>query len=232
MIQLIKKELSDFFSSTIGFITLSIFLLINGLFLWVFDNPLNIIYSSFANLSSFFEFTPWLLIIVVPAVCMKSFSDEYNFGTIELLLTKPISIFELVLGKFLSALLILLFAVTSTVSYLYTVWHLANPKGDISLSVIISSYLGLILLISFFISISIFCSSLTKNQLSSFLISLFICLIFYFGLEELKLISISAYANYTNINKGLIDTRNIIYFTTLTLLFLYLTLLNVKHNQQ
>ena len=146
MIAILKKEFNSFFASPIAYLVIGVFLLINGLFLFIFKDDFNILNAGFADLNPFFYLTPWIFIFLIPAITMKSFADEFNNGTIELLKTKPISNWQIVLGKFWAALLLVVIALIPTITYVYTVHQLGNPIGNIDFGAIIGSYIGLLFL--------------------------------------------------------------------------------------
>jgi ABC-2 type transport system permease protein len=232
MFALIKKEITSFFASPIGYLVLAIFLIINGLFLWLFRNEFNILDYGFADLSSFFTLAPWVLIFLIPAVTMRSFSEEKRQGTLELLLTRPISKLQIVLGKYFGAVVLIILALIPTLLYLYTVYQLGNPTGNLDLASAIGSYIGLLFLVASYTAVGVFSSSLSKNQIVAFLISVFSCLFFYIGFESLAdFISVDALgmkAHYQSLSRGVIDTRDLIYFITLSVLFILLTTLGIN----
>src|SRR5690554_3964022 len=175
MISIIKLEINSFFSSTIGYLVISMFLIINGLFLWAFKGNFNILDSGFADLSPFFELAPWVLLFLIPAVCMRAFSDELKSGTLELLLTKPLTLQQIVLGKYFGAVILILIALLPTLLYVYTISSLGNPPGNFDVGSTIGSYIGLLFLFLTSTSIGIFASTLTQNQIVAFIIAVFLC---------------------------------------------------------
>ena len=193
----------------------------------------------YADLNPFFQLVPWVFIFLIPAVTMRSFSDEKKLGTLELLLTRPITHWQLVLGKFFGAFLLILFSLIPTLVYLYAVDRLGNPEGNYDLGVVVGSYLGLLFLASTYTSMGIFASTLSENQIVSFLIAVFLCFLFYFGLDALAdynllgipdywLVNLGMRSHFESISRGVIDTRDLVYFTSLTILFLYITKLRLK----
>lgn len=239
MIAILKKEFNLFFSSTLGYLIIVLFLLSLGLFLWVFDNPFNIFDSGYANLTPFFELLPWIFIFLVPAICMRSFSEERKQGTLELLLTKPISIRSLVYGKFLGAFSLSLLALLPTLVYIYGISELKQYTHQIDYSAIATSYVGISLLLFTFISISLFSSVLSKNQITAFMIAVFLNLLLFFafyGISNFKLLGSEVYAleylslnfHYKALSRGVVDTRNLIYLISLALVFNEFTRLKIK----
>jgi ABC-2 type transport system permease protein len=235
MKSILLREIKSFFGSPIGYLVIAIFLIINGLFLFVFDGQYNILNSGFADLSSFFTISAWILIFLIPAVTMRSFSDEKKLGTLELLLTKPLSIWQIVGGKFLGSLLLILIAIIPTLIYVYTISCFGNPD----FGSILGSYFGLLFLISGYTAIGIFTSTLSENQIVAFIIAVFLCFFFYFGFEGLSHIfkSIEGFIaalgmdnHYKSMSRGVIDTRDVFYFISITFIFLYLTVNRLKNN--
>lgn len=237
MKSIVFREIKSFFGSPIGYLAIALFLIGNGLFLWVFEGNYNILNSGFADLSPFFTLAPWILIFLIPAVTMRSFSDEKKQGTLELLLTKPISLWEIVNGKFLGAFLLIVMAIIPTFIYVAVIWNLGFPEGNMDMGSTLGSYFGLLFLIGAYSAIGIFTSSISENQIVSFIIAVFLCFFFYFGFEGLASIlpgfsSIISYFgmqdHYKSMSRGVIDTRDVIYFATITVLFLSFTVYNLK----
>lgn len=230
MLAILRKEINSFFSSSIGYLVIGLFLLLNGLFLWFFRGEFNILDYGFAELTSFFLLAPWVLLFLIPAVTMRSFSDEKKQGTLELLLTKPISKINIVLGKYFGAFVLILLALVPTLLYVYSINQLGNPSGNLDLGTIFGSYLGLLFLVGTYTSVGVFTSSLTDNQIVSFIIAVLICIFLYIGLEGIAdVTSVSALeyfginSHYKSISRGVIDTRDIIYFLSVITFFIALT---------
>ena len=235
MLAILKKEINSFFASPIGYLVIAIFLVLNGLFLWLFKGEYNILDYGFSDLSPFFLLAPWVLIFLIPAVTMRSFSDEKKQGTLELLLTKPITLLNIILGKYFGALALILIALLPTLFYVYTVYQLGNPVGNLDLGSILGSYFGLLFIVASYTAIGIFASSLTDNQIVAFIIAIFICLLFYIGFEGIADLTSSNLIeqlgmdiHYKSMSRGVLDTRDIIYFLSVTLFFLMLTKLNLN----
>jgi len=232
MLAIFKKEFNSFFTSTIAYLTIGIFLLINGLFLWVFDDDFNILNAGFADLTSFFYLAPWILIFLIPAITMKTFADEFRSGTIEILKTRPITNVTLVLGKFFAILTLLIIVLIPTFVYAYSIHELGNPVGNLDYGSISGSYLGLFLLASSFASIGIFTSTLTKNQVVAFLLGICIVFLFYYGFDAvsslfgdysytIKLFGMNEH--YKSISRGVIDSRDVLYFMSIIIFFLFVS---------
>jgi len=232
MFALLKKEITSFFASPIGYLVLAIFLIINGLFLWLFKNEFNILDYGFADLTSFFTLAPWVLIFLIPAVTMRSFSEEKRQGTLELLLTRPITKLQIVLGKYCGAVVLIVLALIPTLLYVYTVYQLGNPSGNLDIASTIGSYIGLLFLVASYTAIGIFSSSLSKNQIVAFIISVFTCLFFYIGFESLAAFiavdDLGMQAHYESLSRGIIDTRDLLYFLSVTIIFILLTTLGIS----
>ena len=235
MFAILKKEINSFFATPIGYMVIGLFLVVNGLFLWVFKGEYNILDSGFASLEPFFTLAPWIFLFLIPAITMKSFSEEIRQGTLELLLTKPLSTIQVVLGKYFGALGLILLALLPTLLYVVAINSLVQTEANLDSGVIIGSYVGLIFLGACYASIGIFASILSPNEIVSFILAIFLCFIAYFAFEalaNLNLFGSGAFgiedlglnAHYESISRGIIDTRDIIYF--LSFIFLFLTLTN------
>jgi len=232
MLAIFKKEFNSFFTSTIAYLTIGIFLLINGLFLWLFDDGFNILNAGFADLTSFFYLAPWILIFLIPAITMKTFADEFRSGTIEILKTRPITNVTLVLGKFFAILTLLIIVLIPTFVYVYSIHELGNPVGNLDYGSISGSYLGLFLLASSFASIGIFTSTLSKNQVVAFLLGICMVFLFYYGFDAvsslfgdysytIKLFGMNEH--YKSISRGVIDSRDVLYFMSIIIFFLFVS---------
>ena len=231
-----KKEWNQFFSSLTGYIAIILFMLVNGLVLFVLPN--NILDFGYASLESFFELAPWVLLFLIPAISMRSLSDEFRTGTFEILQTRPVSAWGMVTGKYLAILLILSMVLLPSLIYVYTVSVLSI--SGIDSGGMAGSFVGLAFLGAVFAAISLCCSSLTRNAVVAFLISIFACVILYFGfgsLSKLELFSGNADLylemtgidfHYRSISRGVIDTRDLVYFGSVMLFFLFITQLNLK----
>lgn len=242
MISILKKELTSFFSSPIGYLVIAVYLIINGLFLWVFDGDFNILQAGFADLNAYFFIAPWIFIFLIPAITMRSFSDEFNTGTIEILKTKPITNWQIIFGKYVGALLLVILAIIPTLIYVFSVFKLGNPPGNIEFGTTLGSFLGLLFLASAYTAIGIFSSTLSKNQIVSFIISVTICFFLYYGFEAFASYNLFGKLDYTlqqfgmnehykSISKGVIDTRDLIYFLSITFLFLAFTNFNIQNEK-
>jgi ABC-2 type transport system permease protein len=234
---IILREIKSFFGSPIGYLVIAIFLIINGLFLWVFEGDYNILNSGFADLSPFFTLAPWILLFLIPAVTMRSFSDEKKQGTLELLLTKPLSVWQIVNGKFFGAVVLIVLAIIPTLIYVWAIYYLGAPLGNVDMGSTIGSYFGLLFLIAAYTAIGIFTSTLSENQIVAFILSVFICFVFYFGFEGLATIAptfsmlistLGMQDHFKSMGRGVIDTRDLIYFVSIAVVFLTLTVYKLK----
>ncbi len=240
MLSICKKELHQFFSNLTGYIAIILFLLVNGLFLFVLKDS-NLFDFGYATLDRFFELAPWILIFLVPAITMRSLSEEIKSGTLEILRTKPLSCRQIVLGKYLSILLVLLFVIVPTFIYVFTIKSL-SAAGSIDGGGITGSYTGLFLLAAVFAAISLCCSSFTGNAVVAFLLSTFVCVVLYFGFNAISKLPVLQGGpdyfiemlgidfHYSSISRGVLDTRDIIYFISIIFLFLFITEKKLQRN--
>jgi len=243
MIALLRKEISIFFSKLIGYLIIGIFLLINSILLWSDFSDMNILKYGYADMDIFFSTAPLFFLLFIPAISMRVFSEEYTLGTIETLITKPITSLQISLAKFLAVLVLVLFAILPTLIYVVSIYYLGERVGNLDLAGIIGSYFGLFFLCALFSSISIYASSLANNQIISFSLAILLNTLFYFGFDLLselyffknfnfliKKIGISFH--YEMMSKGLIKLSDIIYFLSFTILFIKLTELVITEKKE
>lgn len=233
MWSVLNKEINQFFGNLTGILAIVLFLLINGVFLFVLQDS-SILDFGYANLDKFFDLSPWVLMFLVPAITMRLFSDEFKVGTFEILRTKPLTDFNIILGKYFSTLLIIFFVLIPTLIYVVTIKFLST-NGSIDTGGLIGSYIGLFLLNAVFCSIGLCCSSMTSNAVVAFLISAFSCLLLYFGFSALSKLSFFAGTfdfyiemlgidfHYRSMSRGVLDTRDLIYFFSIITLALFIT---------
>lgn len=238
MFSIFRKELSTFFSSLIAYIVVGVFLIIIGLFMWVFPDT-SVLYYNYASLETVFSLGPLIFMFLIPAITMRSFAEENNRGTMEFLATKPLKSWEIILGKFFANWVLVGFALLPTLLYYYSVYQLGSPKGNLDTGGIIGSYIGLFLLAGTFVAIGLWASSTTDNQIIAFVLSAFLCFIVYFGfsyISQLPIFSITVAAiiqrlgiveHYTQISRGFLDSRNILYFMSSIAIFLIFTRLSI-----
>ncbi len=217
-----------------AYIVVGIFLLATALLLWVFPSYQNILDTEFANINGLFSNAPWLFLWLIPALCMHLFSEVYRSQKSVLLFTRPLSSWQILLGKFGATFTVILVALLPTLLFVFSIYWLANPVGAIDFGAIIGSYVGLVLLAGLYLSISLFTSAITNNQLIALLLGILLCAFTYVGWAYLAmlfsvpsiqnlLISLSIEEHYHALARGVIDTRDIVFFLITTLLFLWLT---------
>lgn len=238
MVAIAGKELRQFFSSLTGYIVLVIFLVVNALYLFVLKES-NIFDLGYATLEPFFRLAPWVFIFLIPAISMRTFSDEYKAGTFEILRTMPVSSWQIVLGKYAGVLLVILIALLPTLLYPVTIQALSVEEG-LDKGGVTGSYLGLVFLAGVFAAIGVWCSSLAANSVVSYLFGAAMCLLLYFGFSALSTLPVfSGNADYyidmlgidlryQSISRGVIDSRDILYFLSLIFLFLFASRQNIK----
>jgi len=233
MYAVFKRELFSFLNSMVAYITIVVFLLVSGLLLWFFPDTSLLDYG-YADLSGFFSLVPYLFMFLIPAITMRSFAEERREGTYELLVTKPITIWQIVMAKYLSSLTLVLLALIPTLIYYFSVSKLGFPEGNVDTGAVVGSYIGLFLLGSAFTAIGIFSSALTKNQIISFVIAAALCAFSFLGFDyssqflslqnvEAAIASLGINAHYLSVSRGVLDTRDLIYFITFASLFLLFT---------
>lgn len=232
-----KKELNQFFSSLTGYIAIILFLLINGIFLFVLNDS-SIFEFGYASMEKFFDLAPWILMFLVPAITMRSLSDEFKAGTFEILKTKPLSSWQIVWGKYFSILIVLLLAILPTIIYVVTI-KVLSAQGSIDSGGILGSYIGLFFLVAVFAAIGLCCSGFTNNAVVAFLISAFSCLVLYFGFNALSRLTffengldyyiemLGIDFHYRSISRGVLDSRELIYFISLIFIFLLTAVKNL-----
>lgn len=229
------QEIRSFLSSMIGYLVIVVFLLINGILLWGINGPYNLLDSGFADLSSFFFLAPLVLVFLIPSVTMGSFSQEIKQGTMELLLTKPIGIWQIVLGKFFGVLALVFLAILPTLTYVWVLYSYTLEGHFIDVASLVGSYLGLMFLASSYTAMGVFASSLSDSQITGFIIGVILCLFFSIGMEQLSMVvnqpwvgQLGVEYHFRSISRGVIDTRDLIYFMSLTCLFLALCVSRIK----
>lgn len=234
MFTIFKKELSSFFSSISGYVVMIVFLLALGLFVWVFPDS-NVLDYGYASLDPLFFYAPWIFIFLIPAITMRSFSDEIKTGTIELLNTRPVTDLQIILGKYFASLFMVVFSIAPTLLYFYSVYQLGSSKGNMDIGATIGSYIGLIFLSATFVSIGIFTSSITGNQIVAFILAVFICffsyqafdllskLNFFAGTLDTIIQNIGINFHYQSISRGVVDTRDALYFISFITIFILMT---------
>lgn len=233
MLTIFQKEIRSFLSSLIAYIVLIAFLAGVGAFMWIFPDT-NVLDYGYADMDTVFRLSPYLFLFFIPAITMRSFAEEKKTGTIELLFTRPLRDWEIILGKYLAVLVLVLLAILPTLLYYFSVYQLGEPVGNIDTAGTMGSYLGLFLLGAVFTSIGIFASSLTENQITAFILAFFMCFVIYQGFGLLAslddstgfsyfIVQFGIEHHYNTIRKGLVDSRDLVYFFSLIALMLLLT---------
>lgn len=239
MFALFKKEIAGFFSTLTGYIVIFIFLISTAVFMWIVPGGNNVLDNGYASLDSFFMLAPWLFMFLLPAITMRMFSEEQKSGTIELLLTRPISDLSIVLAKYFSALVIAMVSILPTMVYFVSVHKLGNPVGNIDIGGTWGAYIGLFFLAATYAAIGVWCSSVSNNQVISFVITVVTVFVFYFGFESLSSLlintkaeffvqSLSINRHYLSISRGVIDTRDLVYFLAVIIVFVQLTKIKLQ----
>ena len=251
MLTLLRKEINSFFSSLIGYLVIIVFLLANGLFLWVFPGDMNILNNGYSDIAPLFDLAPWIFLFLVPAVTMRLFAEEKRTGTIELLYTRPLTDLQIVLGKYFAGLTLVILALVPTLLYFYSAYDLGIPKenltGNTFLSVITGnlqgnldvgatwgSFIGLLFLSAIYVAIGVFSSALSENQIVSFILAMVLSFVFYLGFEALAMLRIwgnnadiienfGINAHYLSMSRGVIDSRDLLYFLSVIGFIIYLT---------
>jgi len=242
MLTLLRKEISSFLSSLIGYIVITVFLLINGLFLWVFEGDFNILNFGYANLDGLFMIAPFVFLFLVPAITMRSFAEEKRTGTIELILTKPLTEFKIVMAKFLAGFILVIISVLPTLIYMFSIYQLGLPKGNLDIGGIWGSYIGLLFLSASFVAIGMFASTISDNQIVSFIIAVFLCGFIYIGFEfiysldlfgkvDLFIKSLGINEHYKSMSRGVLDTRDMLYFLGVIAFFILLSRYSIERRK-
>jgi ABC-2 type transport system permease protein len=236
MYSLFKKEITSFLSSLSGFVVIIVFLIANWTVLWWtwIKGNLNIMDNGYATLESMFFLAPWLFLFLIPAITMRTFAEEKNSRTMELLLSRPLSDMQIILAKYLAGMVLILLSILPTLIYFYSVSRLGSPPGNIDSGGTWGSYVGLIFLAGIYTAIGIFISSLTENQIVSFILSLLVCFLFFKGFDYLSrvdnsggfsafIVNLGIFEHYRSMSRGVLDTRDILYYLSVIAVFLLLT---------
>jgi len=238
MFTILKKEINSFLNSLIAYIIISVYLIITGLFVWVFPDY-NVLDYGYADITTLFSLSPYFFMFLIPAVTMRTFAEEKRAGTLELLFTRPLTDWNIILGKYFACLLLILFAILPTLLYYYSVYQIGNPIGNIDSAGVGGSYIGLILLAAVFTAIGVFASSITDNQITAFIIAVFLCFILFLGFSSLAgadawgsfsyfIQHLGIDFHYQTLSKGLIDSSDVLYFLSIIALMLLATKLKLE----
>lgn len=235
---LIRKELTLYFSNLSGYLISCLFLLITGLFLWVIPGNWNVFTAGYANIDGLFELAPWLYLFLIPAVSMRLFADEYRLGTMELLTTSPLSSWKIVWAKYIAGFIVVLLSLLPSLFFVYSINAMASPVGNVDMGAIVGSYIGLVLLAAIYLSVGLFTSSQTDNQIIAFLLSLVLCYLLYAGLQFTSSVFPGQWADYVAgggiaahydaLSRGVVELSDLIYFITVTVLFLFFTKMKIE----
>ena len=237
MLTILQKEFNAFLNSPVAYVVLGVFLIATGLFVWVFPDS-SVLDYGYADLQTLFNLAPWIFLFLIPALTMRTFAEEKKAGTIELLLTRPLTDGQIIGGKYLACLLLALLALVPTLLYYYSVYQLGSPAGNIDSAATVGSYLGLALLAAVFAAIGVLASALTRDQIIAFLVAVVGCFLVYSGFDSLASVlqGSSAYyvsqlgiaAHYRDLSKGLVDSRDLIYFFSVVAVALLATRLALR----
>ncbi|MEQ9262511.1 MAG: gliding motility-associated ABC transporter permease subunit GldF [Owenweeksia sp.] len=236
---LMLKEIRSFLNSVTGYLVIVVYLVINSVFLWLVPGNFNLLEGGYASIDGLFLISPWVFMFLIPAITMRMFADEKRGGTMELLLTKPLTDMNIVWSKFSAGFILVLFSLLPTFIYYFSIYQLGNPVGNIDSGGTFGSYIGLLFLGSSYVAIGVFSSSLTDNQIIAFLIGMFLCFVFYFGFNqmatlggfqnmELLILSLGISEHYTSMSRGVIDSRDVLYFIGLIVIFALATRLVIQ----
>jgi len=234
MWSLFRKEISGFFSSLTGYVVVVVFLLLTSLFMWVFTGQMNVLENGYASMETLFSLAPWVFMFLVPAITMRMISEEKRTGTMELLLTRPMNELSIVTAKFLAAWALVVIALLPTLIFYLSVYFLGSPVGNVDSGGTWGSYLGLFFLGGIYAAIGLFSSSLTENQIASFVLAVLFVFLFYLGFDfiaDMGMKGVTALFveklgidfHYNSISRGVVDSRDVLYFLSTIFLFLYLT---------
>ena len=240
MFIILKKELRSFFSSATGYIVIALFLLVTSLFLWVFPGQYNILESGYAQTDGLFELAPWLYLFLIPAITMRMFAEEKRTGTIELLYTRPLKKISIVLGKYFAGWILAALSLLPTIIYYFSIYYLADPVGNVDTGAFFGSFIGLFFLASVYVAIGIFASAITDNQIISFIAAVVMTVFLLYGFDLLASLfssgkwasfslSLGINSHYESMSRGVIDSRDVVYFLSTTTIFIFITERVISH---
>ena len=233
MFPILRKEFNSFLNTLIAYLVISVFLVVTGLYMWVFPES-SVLDYGFSDMQTLFSMAPWIFLFLIPAITMRTFAEEKKAGTLELLLTRPLSDMQIILGKYFACLMLAVLALLPTLVYYYTVYTLGNPLGNVDSAAVAGSYIGLVFLAAVFCAIGLFASSITDNQIISFIIAVFLCFVIYSGFDSIASINgwgtfsyfisqLGVSYHYNSFSKGLIDSRDVLYFLSVIAVMLLAT---------
>lgn len=235
-----KKEIAAFLNSLTAYLVIIVFLVGTGCFFWIFE--FNVLETGYATLDPLFEYGPYMFLLLIPSITMRAFSEEMKSGTMEFLITKPLTDWEIILGKYVADIVLVAFALLPTLLYVGTIYWLGDPVGNLDIGATIGSYIGLFAFGCIFTSIGLFTSSVTQNQIIAFVFGLFLCFFLFIGLEFVAgigslnswnefLLKMSISAHYRSISRGVIDLRDVLYFVSVVIIFLIATKLMLNRKR-
>lgn len=233
MFPILRKEINSFLNSLIAYIVIGVFLVATGLYMWFLPGS-NVLDYGYADLQPLFSLAPWVFLFLIPAITMRSFAEEKKAGTIELLLTRPLTDLQIILGKYFACLLLVIFALLPTLIYYFSVYQLGEPEGNIDSAGVAGSYIGLVFLAAVFSAIGIFASAISKDQIISFIVAVLLCFVVYTGFDIVASIDVwgplssiiaqlGIQYHYNTISKGLIDSRDVLYFVSVSAIMIIAT---------
>jgi gliding motility-associated ABC transporter permease protein GldF len=236
---LLFKEIRGFFSSLTGYIVIIVFLVTNSLFMWVFPGDLNVLDSGYASLDSLFTMAPWIFLFLVPAITMRMFAEEKRAGTLEFLLTKPLSDLKVILAKYFAGLILVLLSLLPCLIYYWTVFTLGNPQGNLDTGGTWGAFIGLFFLAAIYVAIGVLASAYTENQIVSFIVAVLLSFLVYSGFDYLSavpglhafdafILNLGINEHYKSISRGVIDSRDIIYYLAVISLFILITKIKLQ----
>ncbi len=218
-----RKELSYYFSTPIAYIVIGLFLLAVSLFLWVIPGQWNIIESGYAQVDGLFQISPWLLMLVCPALTMRLFAEERQSGTWLLLRAQPIPLWKIVVGKYLAAFVLIVIALLPCIVHYFIVFYMAEPMGNIDSGQFVGSFMGLIFLSASFTGIGLFCSTLTRSQLVAFILGAVSCFVLYW---------VTLQEHYSSISRGVVDLRDVVFFLSVAIVAVVVSILIMNRAEQ
>lgn len=236
---LLLKEIRGFFSSLTGYIVIIVFLVTNSLFMWVFPGDLNVLDSGYASLDSFFSMAPWIFLFLVPAITMRSFAEEKRAGTLEFLLTKPLTDLKIILAKYFGGLILVLLSLIPCLIYYWSVSVLGNPPGNLDTGGTWGAFIGLFCLAAIYVAIGVLSSALSDNQIVAFIIAVLLSFLLYMGFDYLAslpvlqsfdafILNLGINEHYKSISRGVVDSRDIIYYLVVIAFFIIITKIKLQ----
>jgi len=242
MWQIYGKEITGFFSSLTGYVVMVVFLTLNSLFMWVFPGQMNVLDTGYASLESLFAFAPWAFLFLVPAITMRMIADEKRMGTLELLYVRPVTELQIVFAKFLASWSLVVLSLVPTLVFFWSVYQLGSPPGNIDMGGTWGSYIGLVFLGGIYAAIGVFASAVTDNQIVAFIAGVLLCFMVYLGFDfvgglagsgylELLISRLGIDHHYNSISRGVLDSRDLLYFLGVIALFLMSTRLVLQKSK-